>query len=76
MKTQSMIIKGLFCSLLLLSFSCRDISQQKGTEAGQKSNGDTRGTESPGDNQDSGKGSDTGSDSGGPEPNSSGKQQK
>jgi hypothetical protein len=55
MKTLKAILCLIMVSLLLASVSCRDTSGQKsGTKTGQDANGDTRGTEKPADNQDSG----------------------
>lgn len=66
---KSIIVKVLLALILLFSIACRDTKQSKGTEAGQRSNGETRGTEKPADNQDSGKGDATGTDSGAPPSN-------
>lgn len=66
---RSITVKALLGLTLLASVACRDVSQSKGTEAGQRSNGETRGTEKPEDNQDSGKSEETGTDSGAPPAN-------
>lgn len=66
---KSIIVKTLLGLALLFSVACRDTKQSKGTEAGEQSNGETRGTERPADNQDSGKGDATGTDSGAPPTN-------
>lgn len=53
-KVNSLFFPAVF-AIATLCVSCRDTSGNKsGTRAGQESNGDTRGTESPRDNEGSG----------------------
>lgn len=55
MKKIKVLALCVACSLLLPLASCRDTASNKsGTRAGEESNGDTRGTEKPGDNEGSG----------------------
>lgn len=54
-KFQVIVFKTIICFSLLMLVSCRDSSGQKsGTAAGEDANGDTRGTDSPADNEGSG----------------------
>lgn len=56
-KIEILFLKCIVCFSLLLLMSCRDTSGQKnGTATGQEANSNTRGTDSPTDNEGSGSG--------------------